>query len=149
LRAFLKALKYSRRRDLPECIDIVLAEAAMLDARDLLVILTYLDRGPTAVDRKLLHESLMRLVPERKERVMGWFSQPYFDEGKAEGLAEGKARGEAAGEAKILTRMLEKRFGTIPTAVRQRILDANVATIEAWFERAFDAPDLTSVFDAN
>lgn len=28
LRAFLKALKYSRRADLPDCIEIVLAEAA-------------------------------------------------------------------------------------------------------------------------
>ena len=42
LRAFLKALKYSRRPELPDCIDLVLAEAPGLDEKDLLVILTYL-----------------------------------------------------------------------------------------------------------
>ena len=46
LRAFLKALKYGRRQDLPDRIDIVLAEAPVLEEKDLCVILTYLDRLP-------------------------------------------------------------------------------------------------------
>ena len=46
LRAFLKALKYGRRPELPERLDLILAEAAVLGRRDLLLILTYLDKGP-------------------------------------------------------------------------------------------------------
>ena len=64
LRAFLKALKYSRRADLPDCIDVVLAEAPGLEEKDLFVILTYLDKGPVAVESELMHEALHRLVPE-------------------------------------------------------------------------------------
>jgi len=46
LRAFLKALKYSRRSDLPDCIDILLSGGApALHEKDLFVILTYLDKG--------------------------------------------------------------------------------------------------------
>jgi len=83
LRAFLKALKYSRRADLPDCIDILLAEAPALDEKDLFVILTYLDKGPTALNNKVMHEALLRLVPDRTEQIMGWLTQPYYDKGKA------------------------------------------------------------------
>ena len=140
LRAFLKALKYSRRPDLPDRIDIVLADAPVLDERALFVILTYLDKGPINVTNKV-RESLLRLAPEREKRIMGWMTQPYYDKGLAEG--------EAKGEAKIFVRLLEKRFGPIPTPLRERIFGSNVGSIEAWVERAFDAPDLQSIFDPN
>jgi hypothetical protein len=45
LRVFLKALKYSRRPDLPQHLDILLAEAPALAETDLVLILTYLDKG--------------------------------------------------------------------------------------------------------
>lgn len=141
LRAFLKALKYSRRADLPDRVDIVMAEAPEVEEEDLFVILTYLNRLPRAINSKLMHDTLERLVPNRKERIMGWLTQPYYDQGKAEGLAEG--------EAKILARLLEKRFGVVPDLVRQRIFSADAQCIEAWFERALDAPDLQAVFDSN
>lgn len=140
LRAFFKALKYSRRPDLPDRIDLVLAEAPVLEERALFVILTYLDKGPIKVTNKV-RESLLRLVPEREKRIMGWLTQPYYDKGLAEG--------EAKGEAKVFILLLEKRFGPIPTPLRERIFGANVGSIEAWVERAFDAPDLQSIFDPN
>jgi hypothetical protein len=139
LRAFLKALKYGRRSDLPASIGIVLAEAPLLEEKDLFVILTYLNKGPIAIDSQLVHETLLRLVPDRKERIMGWISQPYYEKGLAEG--------EAKGEAKILTRLLEKRFGVVPAALRQRIFAADVSSIDVWVERVFDAHDLQSIFD--
>jgi hypothetical protein len=145
LRAFLKALKYNRRKDLPECIDIVLAEAPGLEEPDLLVILRYLDKSSFAMSSKVMHDALERLVPDRKEHIVGWFSQPYYDKGRA----EGEAAGRAEGEAKILARLLEKRFGLLPDPVRQRIFAAEATAIEAWVERAFDAPDLQSVFESN
>jgi predicted transposase YdaD len=137
LRAFLKALKYSRRSDLPDCIDILLAEAPALHEKDLRLILTYLDKGPIALNNKVIHEALLRLVPDRTEQIMGWLTQPYYDKGKAEG------------EAKILTRLLERRFGTLPDPLRQRIFAADAGSIETWVERALDAPDLQSIFDSN
>jgi hypothetical protein len=84
LRAFLKTLKYCRRRDLPDRLLWVLAEAPLLEDEDLVLILTYLDKGPVVVASEVMHEALARLVPERKERIMGSWSQPYYDKGKAE-----------------------------------------------------------------
>jgi predicted transposase/invertase (TIGR01784 family) len=142
LRAFLKALKYSRRRDLLQRIDILLAEAPLLEETDLVLILTYLDKGPRAVSNTLLRETLQRLVPERTERIMGWLTQPYFEKGKAEGRTEGRAEGEA----NMLVRLIEKRFGVVSPRLRRRIFAADVATLEEWFERTLDAADLRAVF---
>jgi hypothetical protein len=149
LRVPLKALKYSRRGDLPARFEIVLDEAHMLHWDALYAVLTYLDKSPIELDRNLIHETLQRLVPERKEQIMGWFSQPYYDEGLAEGEARGETRGEAKGKAKLLTRFLERRFGDVPSYVRERISAANVESIDVWVERAFDAPDLHSIFNSN
>ena len=139
LRAFLKALKYRQRPDLNDCIDIVLAEAPSLEDEDLFVILTYLETGSTALSNKVVRETLERLVPERKERILGPLTQPYYEKGIAEG--------EARGEAKILTLLLETRFGAIPADFRQRISAADAGAIEAWAARTLAARDLQSVFE--
>ena len=98
---------------------------------------------------RVVHEALARLVPDRKEKIMGWITQPYYDKGRVEGKAEGKAEGKLEGEARILSRLLAKRFGLVPDSVRERIFAADVEMIEQWVERSFDAPDLQSVFEAN
>ena len=77
LRALLKALKYSRRPDLRECLDLVLAEVSALGEKDLSVILTYFDKGAVAIDHEALRATLLRLVPDRAERIMGWLTQPF------------------------------------------------------------------------
>lgn len=153
LRAFLKALKYNRRPDLPQRIDILLAEAPVLEEADLVRIIEYLEDGPVGVSGTLLREALQRLVPEQTERIMGKWTQTYFDQGKAEGLtqgwAQGRTEGRTEGGAKVLVRLIEKRFGVISPQLRQRIFSADVATLEAWVERVSDASDLQSVFESN
>ena len=146
LRAFLKALKYCRRADLPDRLSTVLGDAPELDEEDLLVILTYLEQSPVTINSDVMHETLRRLVPGREERIMGWFSQTQRDKCRAEGIAEGIAQGEARGGAKMLRRLLEKRFGALPQSVQQQIATADVVSIEAWVDRVLDAPDLRSVF---
>jgi predicted transposase/invertase (TIGR01784 family) len=150
LRALLKALKYARRPELPERLDIILAEAGLLERRDLLLILTYLDKGPVAVSRELMRQVLRRRVPDREEQIMGWITQPYFEEGleqgRAAGRTEGRAEGRAEGQARSLVRLLEKRFGTLPEPLRSEVFDADEQTLDAWLDRVFDAADLQAVF---
>jgi hypothetical protein len=102
------------------------------------------------VSPEVIREALHRLVPDREEEIMGHLTQPYFAKGLAEGLAKGRAKGlvegRAEGEATALVRVLEKRFGLLPVALRQRVLTADLGSIETWFERAIDGPDLESVF---
>jgi predicted transposase YdaD len=146
LRAHLKALKYARRQDLPEKIDALLAEAPVLEVLDVALILAYIDRGSVAVSPDVIHEALCRLVPDREEEIMGHLTQPYFAKGLAEGRAKGLVEGRAEGEAIALVRLLEKRFGVLPAALRERVFSADLGSIEAWFGQAIDGPDLESVF---
>ena len=66
---------------------------------------------------------------------------------KRQWLAEGKAEGLVEGEAKALLRLVEKRFGPISPALRERIMAADPASVEQWLDRVIDAPDLEAVFD--
>lgn len=147
LRAFLKALKYCRHPDLPRLLDILLAEAAELTDEDIDFMFSYVEKGPIRVEYTLVDEALQRVVPERAEQIMGWLTQPFFDRGMDEGRARGRAEGRTEGKAEALVRVIEKRFGVIPPQFRERILAANVATVEVWLDRVFDAPDLQSVFE--
>jgi len=70
-------------------------------------------------------------------------------EGLTQGWAQGRTEGRIEGGAKMLVRLVEKRFGVVSPQLRQRIFSADGATLEAWVERAFDAPDLQSVFESN
>ena len=142
LRAFLKVLKYILRPDLPECIDVVLAEAPDLDVVDVVLILTYIGRGPVAVGEEVVRAALRRLVPAREEEIMASFGQRYFEEGKATGIAQG----EAKGEAKALIRLVERRFGPLPADLRARVLAADAATIETWLDHLMEAPNLGVLF---
>jgi len=65
----------------------------------------------------------------------------------AEGKAEGEAKGKAEGKAEALTALLVGRFGTVAPSWQQQIHAAELATLDRWFERAIDAPDLPSVFN--
>ena len=67
---------------------------------------------------------------------------------KAEGVAEGEARGETRGEAKALIRLLEKRFGQLPTDTRERVLAADTSSIEIWLDRLMEAPSLEVLFSS-
>jgi predicted transposase YdaD len=161
LRAFLKALKYKRRPDLRQRIDILLAEAPVLAEPDLVLILTYLEDETVGLSDALMREALQRLVPEQTERIMGTWTQTYFDQGKAEGLTEGRTeglskgltkgltKGRIEGGAKILVSLLEKRFGSVSPQLRKRIFSADVPTLEKWVQRVLDAQDLQSVFESN
>jgi len=66
---------------------------------------------------------------------MGWLTQPYCEKSMTEA------------EARMLTRILEKRFGVILPLLRPDVFSANVGPVEAWVDRALDAPDLHAFFD--
>lgn len=136
LGAYLKALKYARRQDLAEHLAVILVPE--LADMDMVRILGYIDRGPIFVSSESLQAPLRLLERNRRENIMGHFSREFE--------AIGEARGEARGRASSLLRLLEKRFGTVSSRLRERIITADVDSIEAWFDEALDTQDLKSVF---
>ena len=82
---------------------------------------------------------------------MGSLAEALISRGRAEGEARGEARGRAEGEvrgrASILNRLLERKFGPVPSAVRARIRCAPVHELDAWLDAVLDAPTLEAVFE--
>jgi Domain of unknown function (DUF4351) len=61
---------------------------------------------------------------------------------------EGMLEGEQTGTAKMLTRLLTRRFGSLPPTVEAQIKEASNTEIELWFDCAVDAPTLDEVFQS-
>jgi hypothetical protein len=79
------------------------------------------------------------------ETFEAW-QREWLAEGEAKGEARGEARGEAKGKAEALISLLAGRFGAVDLSCRKRIEEADLVTLDRWFERAIVAPDPSSVF---
>ena len=64
---------------------------------------------------------------------------------KKERKVEWTQEGEQKGEAKMLTRLLQHRFGDLPPWASRKIADADLSTMEEWSLRILDATTLESV----
>jgi hypothetical protein len=65
---------------------------------------------------------------------------------KQEGFERGLEEGYREGWAAALLRLLERRFGTVPEAVIERMEQASVDAFQRWFVRALDAVSFDEVF---
>ncbi|MBF0415433.1 MAG: Rpn family recombination-promoting nuclease/putative transposase [Magnetococcales bacterium] len=59
---------------------------------------------------------------------------------------EWESKGRQKGEATMLTRQLQRRFGTIPEWASEKVSKANLSSLEEWSLRIFDAQSLDDVF---
>ena len=106
--------------------------------------------------RDVLDKKMVDAEAEHKagqeEGVMGRMMEKLIAEGRVEGeelgIAKGRAEGRTEGEAKSLSRLLERRFGPLPAAVKSRIDGADLNQLDAWIDRVLDAKSLDAMFAA-
>ena len=91
-----------------------------------------------------MERKLAAVKPEQKESVLGSMMEKL----KAEGRVEGRAEGRVEGEAKSLTRLLERRFGPLPAAIKSRVDRADLKQLDAWVDRVLDVKSLDAMFGA-
>jgi flagellar biosynthesis/type III secretory pathway protein FliH len=75
------------------------------------------------------------------------FARKYHSEGIAEGKQEGIREGRQEGRAALVTRQLEKRFGSLTPQARQRIESATITDLDAIGERLLTANTLDDAFE--
>ncbi|MBF0139045.1 MAG: Rpn family recombination-promoting nuclease/putative transposase [Magnetococcales bacterium] len=68
------------------------------------------------------------------------------EEGREEGERIGVQRGERKEAAKMLTRQLQRRFGSVPDWANEKIAKADQSSLEEWSLRIFDTRSLDDVF---
>jgi predicted transposase YdaD len=66
--------------------------------------------------------------------------------GKELGKEQGRELGFTQHAAETLRRLLQRRFGELPTTVQQRIAAATVAELDQWTDRLLDATTIADVF---
>jgi len=84
-----------------------------------------------------------------RETVQEW-TQQWLEEGRQqgrqEGRQEGRREGRQEGEAQLLTRMIERRFGPLSDADRERVQLAEADDLLSWGERLLTAQSVREVF---
>ena len=96
---------------------------------------------------------LLEIRSMLEEREMDWWEQWKFEGmlegerkgklegilvGRREGMLEGERKGILVGEARLLHRLLERRFGSLPTWVEARLEMAVEEDLVRWGERVLD-----------
>ena len=66
-------------------------------------------------------------------------------EGRVEGRVEGRMEGRLEGEIGVLTRLLSRRFGPLPTWAETRLNAATEQALADWTDAVLDAARLTDV----
>ena len=64
-------------------------------------------------------------------------------------IAKGRVEGRLEGESKLLKRLLERRFGSLPAWAIESLSNATELALEAWGEAVLTAPTLEAVFNPN
>ena len=67
-------------------------------------------------------------------------------EGRSEGRVAGRVEGRTEGMALVLETLLEKRFGELPAAARERLFTASPAALATWSLHVLDAATLEQFF---
>ena len=152
LRAGLAGLKYALRQGQQlEALEAIFRLLKDLSPEFRRTEFIYMIATYRWIDRADLRRALRKAMPEREDEMLSIAAQEWKEEWKAEGRAEGKAEGKAEGRiegrAQALLRILSRRFGEVPPERQREIEMADLATLDAWIDRAIDASSLHAVFE--
>jgi hypothetical protein len=133
LRSGLMALKHATRGSGIVSIEAIVTAEIW---HDLFcgVVIKYIFRAFRKIDRDEVVRLLTRIEEEAGPIMVSNIAQEWIDEGKA------------LGEVRMLTHLLARRFGPLPTEVTARMKDANTEALETWGEKLLDARSLDEVF---
>jgi hypothetical protein len=100
--------------------------------------LAYIMGAYKQIDRARLLGEVKEVMPEHEGELMSIAAREWMAEGRLEGQKEGRRDS--------LVRILERRFGAIPDAIRARIMSGSMAEVDAWLDKAVDVGALEDVF---
>jgi hypothetical protein len=119
-----------------------------------LLILRYTWYVNPYIDRETLVRDLVPVIgPELEDTMLTYgqkLEQKGFDRGLEKGLEQGLEKGLEQGleqgQRALLLRLFERRFGTLPGNVIERIERAGSDDIDRWGTRILDAGSLDDIF---
>jgi len=94
----------------------------------------------------MLAETVEEWTRQWKEEGLRQGLEEGRQKGLQQGLQQGLLQGLHEGEAALLRKLLERRFGAVPTWVRDKLAQAAPEQLEAWAVEILDARSLEDVF---
>lgn len=94
-------------------------------------------------------EELYEVKTMLAERIEQWkqeYQKQGLQEGLQEGLQQGMQQGMHKGSLRILARQMEKKFGSLPEEVMERLNDADEDQILEWSERVLVCSTIEEMF---
>lgn len=70
-----------------------------------------------------------------------------YREGKAEGIAEGKAKGIAEGEGRMLLKIMQMKFKTVPRQLEYEIMQMNTDELSAFSQKILSPKTLSEIYN--
>ena len=105
---------------------------------DLFIVVDWLMKLPEWLDQQVWHE--IETIEESEK-------MQYITSVERIGIAKGRLEGRLEGESKLLRKLLERRFGVLPTWASDKLNSATEEDLESWGEAVLTAPTLAAVFD--
>jgi hypothetical protein len=105
---------------------------------DLFIVIDWLMKLPEWLDQQVWHE--IETIEESEK-------MQYITSVERIGIAKGRVEGRVEGESKLLRKLLEHRFGALPTWVIDKLNSAPEQDLETWGEAVLTVPNLDAVFD--
>jgi len=81
-----------------------------------------------------------------ENKVLGPVYLQGREEGREEGFVQGREEGLLQGQLDLLRRLIERKFGTLPEWVEQKLSQSSAQEIEAVGVRVLDAKTLEDLF---
>ena len=86
------------------------------------------------------------MIDVMENEVLGPAIRQGLEQGLEQGRLEGRVEGRMEGMALVLETLLEKRFGKLPAAARERLFTAPPAALATWSLHVLDAATLEDFF---
>jgi flagellar biosynthesis/type III secretory pathway protein FliH len=109
-------------------------------------ILYYLSRATERVSGADLQRALLHQGAEG-ERMMATIAQEYIQQGIEQGLEQGLEQGIEQGLEKSILRVLQRRFGELPSEVRTKLDGLTAAELESLLDEALVVTSLQEFMD--
>ena len=138
LAALLTPMKYVFKTDIMVSLKESENGLLELDKVDIVTWMAYILNVRNDIDREDIASVMNHLPAPQREEIMAGLAQEFRDEAYNEGVT--------TTEIRFLTRILEKRIGTIPALIMQKIKKADSETLDFWFSKAIDAKNFDDVF---
>jgi flagellar biosynthesis/type III secretory pathway protein FliH len=98
------------------------------------------------MEQQLWHE-IETIEESKKMRYVTSVEKIGIAKGRQQGWQEGLEQGLLQGESKLLRKLLEHRFGVLPSWATDKLKCATEQDLEGWGEAVLTAPNLGAVFD--